>query len=175
MDNKRKSTVSLIISAVSLLLFIALTCALAVFDLRPIGPEGSTIGLGGINGWMLEIQKAVPERIQNIFYVVSEFVGIVSLFVMLAFAVYGVAQLISRRSLKKIDLNLYFLAALYAVMLALYVLFEIVVINCRPILVDGALEASYPSSHTVLTVCVMVSAAFLLWGKIKNPACRARS
>jgi len=168
MDNKSEARISLVISVGALILFAALTFSVLTLYVRPIGPGGSEIGLSGLNEYMLGIQNSIPDNIQRIFYQISETVGVVSIAVMFGFAVWGVVQLITRRSFKKIDLNLYFLAGLYAVMLVFYVFFEIVVINYRPIFVENALEASYPSSHTVLTLCVMISGAYVLCAKIKN-------
>lgn len=170
MNNNRKSKNSLIIASAALLLFAVLTVLLFVLDVRPIGPAGSEIGLAGINEFMLSVQKSVPENLQTLLYDVSEIIGLASLAIMFAFAAFGAVQLIRRKSLKKIDLNLYFLAGLYALMLALYVGFEVIIINYRPILVEGTLEASYPSSHTFLSVCVMFSAAFMLCNYFKNRA-----
>lgn len=42
--------------------------------------------------------------------------------------------------------------------------FEKVIINSRPILVDQQLEASYPSSHTFLTIVVLLS-TFYIWNE----------
>ena len=54
------------------------------------------------------------------------------------------------------------------VVLAAYLFFEIVVINYRPTLIDGYLEASYPSSTTMLGMCVMPTAMMQLRTRIKN-------
>jgi undecaprenyl-diphosphatase len=48
------------------------------------------------------------------------------------------------------------------VVLAAYLFFEIVVINHRPVLIEGQLEASYPSSTTMLVLCVMPTALMQL-------------
>ena len=50
----------------------------------------------------------------------------------------------------------------YALVLAVYLLFEALPVSFRPILVNGKLEASYPSSHTVLVLCVMGTALLYL-------------
>ena len=172
MNNKKSAGISFAAAIIAAVLFLVWTALLLTVDLHPSGPCDSVVGLSGLNEYMLGIQKSVPDNIQNIFYNASEMIGTLSLAVMAAFAFFGVVQLVKRKSLKKIDLNLYFLAALYALMLALYVFFEMVVVNCRPILVEGVLEASYPSSHTVLTACVMFSAAFILCGYMKGRALR---
>ena len=42
------------------------------------------------------------------------------------------------------------------------------VINYRPVLINGVLEASYPSSTTMLTMCVMPTLAMRFNKRIKN-------
>ena len=52
--------------------------------------------------------------------------------------------------------------------MALYIFFEMFVINYRPILINGNLEASYPSSTTMLVMCVMPTAIMQFNERIKN-------
>ena len=49
-----------------------------------------------------------------------------------------------------------------------YLFFEMNPINYRPILIDGYLEASYPSSTTLLVLGVMPSAIDQIHYRIKN-------
>ena len=52
----------------------------------------------------------------------------------------------------------------YIVVLIFYVFFEKVVVNYRPVLLitnDYLLEPSYPSSHTILSLCVCGSAIII--------------
>ena len=56
--------------------------------------------------------------------------------------------------------------------LAAYLLFETVVINFRPVLIDGKLEASYPSSTTMLALCVLPTAMIQLKTRIRGDAVR---
>ena len=58
------------------------------------------------------------------------------------------------------------------IVIAVYIVFEMVVINYRPILIEGQLEASYPSSTTMLVMCVMPTAMMQLRARIKNDVLR---
>ena len=56
--------------------------------------------------------------------------------------------------------------------MAAYVFFEIVAVNYRPVLIEGVLEVSYPSSTTMLVMCVMLSAMIELRDRIRNKTVR---
>ena len=99
-------------------------------------------------------------------------VGLVPIAVALGFAILGLVQLIKRKSLWKVDHSILALGVFYIVVMAAYVFFEMVVINYRPTLIDGYLEASYPSSTTMLVMCVMPTAAMQLNARIKNTVFR---
>ncbi len=150
------------VAAACFVLFGALIAALLLFDVAPIGPAGSQIGLSSFNAAML-----FPHN--EVLYDVTEILGYITLLTAVGFAVLGVVQLICRRSLMKVDLELFFLAVLYAASLAFYVLFELVVINYRPILVEGGhLAASFPSSHTLLAVTFLGGAMHQVLRIVKN-------
>lgn len=55
-------------------------------------------------------------------------------------------------------------------MIGLYVLFEIVIVNYRPIIMPGCEhpEASFPSSHTMIVCVIMGSTMMLMKNYIKN-------
>lgn len=154
-----------IASAVFGLLFVALIVMLCTFDVAPIGPEETEIGFSSLN-------KAVHETLgmSDMWYKVSSIFGYLSIASAGIFVLAGAVQMLKRKSLLKVDKKLYALAGLYAATVFFYAFFEMVVINYRPIIEAGAehVEASFPSSHTMLT-CVIMGGAFVMIGEyIKN-------
>ena len=84
------------------------------------------------------------------------------------FGILGFAQWVKRKSIRKVDHDILAMGGFYGVTIAVYLLFEYVVINYRPVLIGGILEASYPSSTTVLVMCVMPTAMLQCNSRIKN-------
>ena len=72
------------------------------------------------------------------------------------------------------DREILTLGGLYVVLALVYVFFEKVIINYRPIIMEGETEAeaSFPSSHTMLVCVVMGSAIMLLGRYIKDEKIR---
>ncbi|MCR5761103.1 MAG: phosphatase PAP2 family protein [Sphaerochaetaceae bacterium] len=154
----RKSSACFYRGLAFLALFIILTVLLKFVDIRAIGPMGSSVGLASVNEAGLGLFPY-----SRAWYKVSELCGYFSLLIAAGFAFMGLLQLIRRKSLMKVDTRILYLACLYAVVIVLYVVFDKVVINYRPVLeADGALEASFPSSHTLLAVTIFGSAAFIV-------------
>lgn len=139
------------------------TVLLGLVDVEAIGPNGSSVGFATLNGWF-------HERIGVCFllYTITDWLGLVPIAVALAFAGLGVCQWIKRKSLLKVDRSLFVLGAFYIAVIVAYIFFEMVVINYRPVLINGYLEASYPSSTTMLVACVMPTAIMQLNSRIKN-------
>lgn len=101
---------------------------------------------------------------------VTDWLGLVPLFVCMGFGILGLVQWIKRKSIRKVDYDILILGGFYIITIAAYLLFESVVINYRPVLIGGILEASYPSSTTMLVMCVMPTAIMQLKSRIKNKA-----
>ena len=143
--------------ALALLSAFALwTVALCFVDVAPIGPNGSAVGFAALNGWFHRLTG-----VHMNLYVLTDWLGLVPVAVCFAFAVMGLCQWVRRKNIAKVDVDLLLMGGFYILMTAAYLLFETVVINYRPVLIEGVLEASYPSSTTLLTVCVLP--AGLVW------------
>ena len=149
-----------------LALFALWTIAVCTVDVQVIGPQGSTVGFAALNGYVHTLTG-----VHFTLYHITDWLGLVPVAVCLAFAVTGLVQWI-RRGFFKVDRDLFVLGGFYIVVIAAYLLFEEVVINYRPVLIDGFLEASYPSSTTLLVLCVMPTAAMQLNRRIRQGACR---
>ena len=148
-------------------LFFLFTALVMTVDVQPIGPNGSTVGLASINGAFRDA-LGTTESYNELWYNISELAGLIPLATAGCFAIFGLCQAIKRKSLFKVDSHLFILAGFYAALLLAYVGFEIIEINFRPVLIEGELEASYPSSHTMLSVGIMTTAIFELHELIKN-------
>ncbi len=147
--------------------FMLWTVLLGLIDVQTIGPENSSVGFASLNSFFHELTGVNP-----FLYTLTDWLGLVPIAVALGFAILGLVQLIKRKSLWKVDYSILTLGMFYIVVMAAYVFFEIVVINYRPTLIDGYLEASYPSSTTVLVMCVMPTAAMQFNVRIKNTVIR---
>ena len=157
----------LCISISSLLAFVLWTLLLRLVDVRAIGPEGSSVGFSALNGFIHE-----KIGVNMYLYNITDWLGLVPIGVAFGFAILGLIQLIKRKSLLRVDRSILGLGVFYIIVVAVYLFFEIVVINYRPVLIEGCLEASYPSSTTMLVTCVMPSAAMQAKERIKNKALR---
>ena len=147
--------------------FILWTAAVDRIDVGPIGPQGSSVGFAALNDWFHNLTG-----VHMALYTVTDFLGLVPLGVAAGFGLWGLAQWIGRKDIRRGDRELLLLGAFYAAVIAVYGFFEIVVINYRPVLIEGVLEASYPSSTTLLTMCVMPTAVIQLRRRIENAVYR---
>ena len=164
---KKKNKKMLVWGTSLLTMFVLWTVLVRFVDVRAIGPDGSSVGFATLNGFVHELTG-----VNWLLYTVTDWLGLVPIAVALGFAILGLVQLIKRKSLWKVDYTILALGVYYIVVMAAYVFFEMVVINYRPTLIDGHLEASYPSSTTMLVMCVMPTAAMQLNVRIKNTVLR---
>lgn len=147
--------------------FAVWTFLIQTVDVQQIGPRQSAVGFATVNGWF--------HRLTNVhwmLYTLTDWLGLVPIVVCLLFACVGLAQLVQRRSLLKVDLDILLLGVYYVLVIFAYLLFEMVPLNYRPVLIEGILEASYPSSTTLLVLSVMPTLHFQAERRLKNSALR---
>lgn len=150
-----------------LIAFILWTVVVCTVDVQPIGLQGSEVGLATLNRWFHDLTG-----VRLILYTLTDWLSLIPLGFMVGFALLGLTQWIGRRSLKQVDGSLFVLGGFYLAVMAVYGFFECVVVNYRPILIEGAMEASYPSSTTILVLCVMPTAVIQLREHVGNRALR---
>ena len=125
--------------------FILFTALCKTVDLQAIGPESSVVGFASINGFFRDLIGT-----HTFFYVLSEFGGILAIFTALLFAGIGGYQLYQNKDIRKVDKNILLMGCMYVLILVLYILFDKIPVNYRPVIMDEGLEPSYPSTHTLL-------------------------
>lgn len=156
---KQKICLALIILAA----FVLWTLAVSMVDVQVIGPRGSAVGFATLNGWFHSLTG-----VNMTLYTITDWLGLVPVAFGIGFAILGLTQWIQRKCIWRVDRSVLTLGGFYMVTLAAYLFFEEFVVNYRPVLIQGILEASYPSSTTLLVMCVMPTAAMQLRQRIKN-------
>lgn len=145
--------------------FVLWTVLVSCVGVQAIGPNNSKVGLATLNAYFSRFIG-----MNMALYHITDWLGLVPVAFMLVFAVVGLVQWIKRRAIYKVDCDILVLGVYYLIVFAIYMFFEYVVINYRPVLINGYLEASYPSSTTMLVLCVMPTAIMQLNKWIKNTA-----
>lgn len=132
------------------LAFAVWTALIQMVDVQAVGQNGTDIGFASFNCWFHKLTG-----VHMAIYIITDWMGLVPVFVCMIFGGMGVGQLVKRKSLFKVDYDIIVLGIYYIIVILGYLVFEMLPINYRPILIDGVMEASYPSSTTLLVLCVM--------------------
>ena len=157
MKNKGKFLIIGISGALFALLIVLLCCV----DVEPVGAAGTSVGLSHLNRFVFELTG-----VNMVWYNITDWLGLTAIIAAFLFAATGLVQVIKRRSILKVDKEILALGGLYILVIGIYVLFENVIVNYRPIIMPGCSnpEASFPSSHTML-VCVIMGSTIIIIGK----------
>lgn len=160
---KKRSKKGFWIASGLLAVFVTWTVLTRVVDVQEIGPRESAVGFATLNEAV-----HVGTGVHLSLYILTDWLGLVPIGIALCFAVLGVIQWIHRKSMLRVDRSILILGIFYLVVLSIYVFFECVVVNYRPVLLNGFLEVSYPSSTTMLVMCIMLTALIQCNRRIKN-------
>ena len=150
---KRKNLIITILLLVSSIVFVVL---LKNIDIKCDAVNNSCIGFATINQFIFD-----KIGVNIIWYTITEWLGMIPVLMSLVYAIIGLKQLMKRKSIKKVDNEIIILGIFYIMVILIYILFEIYVVNYRPILINGFLEASFPSSHTLITICLCGSSIII--------------
>ena len=146
-----------------LTLFVLWTLLIQTVDVQPAGETAMEVGFSTLNLWFHKLTD-----VHMTLYHITDWLGLIPVFICLLFGLVGLYQLITRKSLFKVDVDLILLGVYYVVVISLYLIFEMLPINYRPVFIEGRLEASYPSSTTLLVLSVMPTLYDQAKRKIRN-------
>ena len=152
--SKRKR--NLIIAIFLTVLSIIYTLCVKFIDVKKIGPNNSNVGFSTINNCF---KKMIGSNMN--LYKLTEILGYIAILIACTYALIGLIQFIKRKSIFKVDKEIILLGFFYAIVVLIYIFFEKCIINYRPIIIDNELEASFPSSHTLLALCICTSSIII--------------
>ena len=160
---KKNGKKQLITGVSFMLVFVIWTWLIQKVDVLPVGQKGTDVGFAAFNCWFHKLTG-----VHMGLYTITDWLGLVPVFVCIVFGGIGLWQLIKRKNLFKVDTDLIYLGIYYVIVIFGYLFFEMCPINYRPILIEGILEASYPSSTTLLVLSVMPTLVLQANRRIEN-------
>ncbi len=143
--------------------FVLWTIVIQFIDIKAIGPQNSSVGFATLNQFVHNLTG-----VNMSLYTITDWLGLVPLGFAMGFALLGFIQWIKRKRILKVDYSILVLGGFYVLVIAMYIFFELFVVNYRPILINGILEASYPSTTTMLVMCIMPTTIMQFNNRIKN-------
>jgi len=150
------------------LAFVLWTVLIQTVDVRPVGQNGTDVGFASLNCFFHELTGT-----NMLLYYITDWLGLVPIFICMVFGWVGFVQLIKRRNIFKVDSDILLLGLYYIIVVLGYLAFEMIPINYRPIPIEGRMETSYPSSTTLLVLSVMPTASFQINRRIKHTVLRS--
>lgn len=153
-----------IISGCIFAFFVIFTIMVSKIGIKPLGVNGTDIGFADIN---VDFHNKTGLHLDM--YDLTDKLSIIIYALMAMFAVIWVVKLF----MKKFDKTIFMLGILYILLFLFYFLFEHLIINYRPVLIEGVMEASYPSSTTMLATTVLITAVIAFFYLLKSKFTKA--
>lgn len=162
---KKNGKKMLSVGMIMIVVFAVWTALIQMVDVQPVGQKGTDVGFASLNCWFHKLTG-----VHMAIYTVTDWLGLVPIFICVLFGGIGLVQLVKRRNVFKVDLDIILLGIYYIIVILGYFIFEMIPINYRPILIEGFMEASYPSSTTLLVLSVMPTLSFQVNRRMNNTA-----
>ena len=159
----KKNLKTLFVGLSLIIYFVIWTILVVKIDVQPIGLNNTNVGFANLNSRFHDF-TGVNFQIYNL----TDWLGLIPIFICLAFAILGLVQIIKRKSIFKVDLDIILLGVYYILVIFFYLIFEVVPINYRPTFINGFMEASYPSSTTLLVLSVMPTLSFQISRRLQS-------
>ena len=159
----RKLAISLISSACLSVMFVVFTLLVKFVDVAYVGMTGKEVGLSSFNRLVYE-----SVDVSETFDKLGDVCMVLSILVVLFVVALGIYELVKNKSIKKVDKKIWSMGIIYALVVLIYVVFELICLNYRPVLIDGKLEASYPSSHVMLSLTILSCFLIFMLSKLKT-------
>ena len=147
----------------SLMIILAVAFTIAVDKIDTTLVWGKEIGFSNLN---IAVHRLL--QTSETLDLISDITMIFSALLLGGFVFMGTYQIISGKGIKAVDKEILISGAVFVLTALTYLIFEKVVINFRPVLEDGFLEASYPSTHVLLSTVINILAIDYIVNKIKN-------
>ena len=160
---KRKERRILLAGGILLASFAVWTTLVQMADVQSIGQNGTDVGFATLNSWFHKLTG-----VHMVIYTMTDWLGLIPLFICMIFVAMGIVQLVKGRGLLNVDYDILILGIYYIIVIFAYLIFEMIPINYRPILIEGRMEASYPSSTTLLVLSVMPTLVFQVNRRVEN-------
>ncbi|MBR5190406.1 MAG: hypothetical protein IKW34_00035 [Clostridia bacterium] len=98
---KTKGMKNLISGIVFIIFFTIWTMLIQIIDVQPIGVNGTNIGFATINSWFHSLAA-----VNMTLYTITDWLGLVPIFICMIFGFVGFLQLVQRKNLLKVDLDI---------------------------------------------------------------------
>ncbi len=117
----------LLLAGIGLLLLFALwTVLIQCVDVQAIGPGDTKVGFAALNAWFHRLTG-----VNLTLYTVTDWLGLVPVFICGCFGILGLRQWILRKKLFQVDSDILLLGVYYLTVILGYLFFEMVPISCR--------------------------------------------
>lgn len=153
----------IIYTAIMFVIFAVYLLLIKTVDIGIAGTSQTSVGFSHINNWFFGLSKDI-----DIIDTISDIILLLSILIAACFALVGFVQFIKRKNIKHVDKEIFLSGLAYIILICSYIFFELVVVNYRPKLIEGELEASFPSSHVMLVMGIILTTLLFLDKYITN-------